>query len=217
MQCFETCYSLQNGPDNRSIKVTALLCIPICSARTHDLRRRLATTTLLHNANLGRQNTQNATTLKELSGALEGVPFTIGADTNFAEFRASVVLLDMAVDDGFVTKFESRGEEAEFNAAVDELSTKLREMWRKINDAGMKLARTEAKSVVEWVQQRLSHNVRTRRKMRASVFDAPGHQREDSFLPQQREYMKKFLQRPSKPSEEGREAATDRDITVVPN
>lgn len=80
---------------------------------------------------------------------------------------------------------------------MDELANKLREIWRKTNDSGMRLARTEAKSVVEWVQQRLSHSVRTRRKVQKSVFDIPGQQ-EDPFLPKQRDYMKKFLQKTAK-------------------
>lgn len=69
----------------------------------------------------------------------------------------------------------------------------------------MRLARTEAKSVVEWVQQRLLHSVRTRKEARKSVFDLPG-QRDDPFLPRQRDYMHKFLQR--KPKSPAAPAAT---------
>ena len=101
----------------------------------------------------------------------------------------------MVIDDGGVPlTFDNVADERDFNEQVDELAAKLRDMWRKINDSGMKLARTEAKSVVEWVQQRLLHGVRTRRKARKSVFDFPGQpQEEDPFLSQQRDYMKKFL------------------------
>lgn len=127
-------------------------------------------------------------------GCLSGGAFTITPNTDFSELRANIILLDVAVDDGSVVKFDDREDEKKFNDEVDELANKLREIWRKTNDSGMKLARTEAKSVVEWVQQRLSHGVRTRRKAKASVFDMPGQQ-EDPFLPRQQDYMKKFLQR----------------------
>lgn len=118
--------------------------------------------------------------------------------TDFAELKATVILLDIAVDDGsVVAAFDDREDEKAFNDGVDELAVKLREIWRKINDSGMKLARTEAKSVVEWVQQRLSNTVRTRRKAKKSVFDIPG-EAEDPFLPRQQDYMKNFLRKKPK-------------------
>jgi hypothetical protein len=121
----------------------------------------------------------------------------------------------MAVDDGSIVKFEDGDDEKKFNEEVDELASKLREIWRKTNDSGMKLARTEAKSVVEWVQQRLLHSVRTRKRARESVFDMAGQQ-DDPFLPRQREYMKKFLQKTAKapPAEESAPAETEADTIV---
>lgn len=106
-----------------------------------------------------------------------------------------MILLDIAVDDGSVNAFDSKDDETRFNDDVDELATKLRGIWRKINDSGMKIVRTEAKSVVEWVQQRLSNSVRTRRPAKKSVFDLGGPGADDPFLPKQQDYMKKFFKK----------------------
>lgn len=111
-----------------------------------------------------------------------------------------IIILDMAVDDGSPPEPGSSPEDEErFNQDIDRLAARLREIWRKINDAGMKITRTEAKSVVEWVQQRLSNTVRTRRKAKKSIFDLPGHEDRSADLPKQQEYMAKFFQKIPKP------------------
>lgn len=178
--------------------VTALLCIPISSKRTHDLRRRIAVSTLFQNDALARHNSEDTVTLPAIIDRLDSDIFAIRPTTDFAELRANVILLDMAVDDGSVIHFDDRDDEKTFNDQVDDLAGKLREIWRKTNDAGMRLARTEAKSVVEWVQQRLLHSVRTRKKAKKSIFDLARHEQDDPFLPRQRDYMHKFLQRKPK-------------------
>ncbi|RKP04507.1 hypothetical protein THASP1DRAFT_21042 [Thamnocephalis sphaerospora] len=195
--CLEICSSINQGVKYESVKINAVLCLPISSKRTHDLRRRLAVSSLFQDDALSRHNAEDTVTLSGIISCLNGESFTITPSTDFSELRANIILLDVAVDDGSVVKFDEREDENKFNEEVDELANKLRDIWRKINDSGMKLARTEAKSVVEWVQQRMSHGVRTRRKAKASVFDMPGQQ-EDPFLPRQQDYMKKFLERPQK-------------------
>ncbi|KAG6037240.1 hypothetical protein E4U41_005246 [Claviceps citrina] len=191
--CFET-NALLRGIKTRNVITTALLCIPISSKRTHDLRRRMAVSTLFQDAALARHNSEDTVNLVALIDCLNGDDFAIRPTTDFAELRANIILLDIAVDDGSVLHFDDRDDETTFNDQVDELAGRLREIWRKINDAGMKLARTEAKSVVELVQQRVLYTIRTRKKARASIFDLPGQQ-EDSSLPRQRDFMQKFLQR----------------------
>lgn len=100
----------------------------------------------------------------------------------------------MAVDDGSVLAFGPDDVDAEdrFNARVDELAARLNDIWRRTNDTGMKLARTETKSVVEWVQKRVTHTVRTRRKQARSIFDLPGQEKRRD-LPRQQEFMKSFF------------------------
>lgn len=105
----------------------------------------------------------------------------------------------MAVDDGSVIAFgpdDDADAEDEFNAHVDELAARLNDIWRRTNDTGMKLARTEAKSVVEWVQKRVTHTVRTRRKRAKSIFDVSGQEKKQKKdLPRQQEFMKSFFRK----------------------
>lgn len=188
---------LYAGFPAQSIRTNALLSLPISTRRTHELRRRLAVSFFFGDASLGAQNPDAVVTVRRVIDRLVGgAEFAVGPDTDYNELRAAVLLLNIAVDDGsFVAPKTSGGsseEEKQFNADVDELATRLRDIWRRINDAGIKLARTEAKSVIEWVQQRLAHSVRTRRKPRKSVFDV-ARPAGDAGLPQQRNYMRNFL------------------------
>ena len=131
-------------------------------------------------------------TIRGVIDRLGADDFDITRETDFDELRASILLLNISVDDGSFVATEDPDAEKQFNADIDDLATKLREVWRKINDSGMKLARTEAKSVIEWVQQRVAHSVRTRKKIKKSVFDTVASQ-EDRSLPQQQNYMRSFL------------------------
>lgn len=162
--------------------------------KAHELRRRLAITFLFDDPGLGRHHPDDIFTVRGAIDCLNDATFTVGPKTDFAELRAGILLLDMAIDDGSFAPTGDREDEKAFNEEIDELAIKLRGIWRKINDSGMKLARTEAKSVIEWVQQRLSHLVRTRKQAKQSVFDIPG-QRDDQFLPQQQDFMSKFLKK----------------------
>lgn len=188
------CSLLHTNIKVQCIRTNALLCLPVSNKRAHELRRRLAVAFLLGDPALGRHHPDDVITIRGAIDCLGGSAFAVGHKTDFAELRAGILLLDMAIDDGSFAFMGDDDEEKKFNEDIDELALKLREIWRKINDSGMKLARTEAKSVIEWVQQRLSHSVRTRRKARKSVFDIPG-QREDPFLPRQQDYMSKFLKK----------------------
>jgi hypothetical protein len=207
-KCFEICSSLKSSVQLQRIKVNAVVCLPISSKRTHDLRRRLAIGFLFDDGMLARSHPEDVVTMRDVLNLIKGDDFSIRQSTDFAELQASVLLLDVAIDDGSIEAFADDEVEQQFNKDVDALAAKLREIWRKINDSGMKLARTEAKSVVEWVQQRLSHSVRTRRVQRKSIFDFPG-QDEERNLPKQQEFMNKFFKK------EREETIIDEDTIVV--
>ncbi|GFP54517.1 hypothetical protein TASIC1_0004014100 [Trichoderma asperellum] len=149
----------------------------------------------------GRQSPEVVFTVRSVINRLGEEDFNITSQTDFAELKAMITILDIAVDDGSPPESNSPEDIQKFNEDIDELATKLREIWRKINDSGMKITRTEAKSVVEWVQQRLSNTVRTRKKAKQSIFDIPG-QEDLASLPKQQEYMAKFFKKIPKPQAE---------------
>lgn len=208
-QCYDTCVLLATNFSSQCIRVNALLCLPISARRAHDLRRRLAITFLFGDASLARHPPEAALTLPAILERLARPDFQVTPSTEFAELRAAILILDMAVDDGSVLAdgFPDADAEDAFNGHVDALAAKLNEIWRRTNDTGMKLARTEAKSVVEWVQKRVTHTVRTRRKRAPSIFDVPGQEarrQKKDVVPRQQEFMKSFFRKkaPESPAAE---------------
>ena len=188
------CSSLSKAIRAQSIRANALLCLPVSDRRTHDLRRRLAVVFLLGDDAPGRRSPEDVVSVRSIIGFLDGGSFVITPRTDFSELKAGILLLDMAVDDGTVVTFGGREDEKRFNDDVDELASRLGDIWRRINDSGMKLARTEAKGVVEWVQQRLLNTVRTKKKARKSVFDLP-EEADVMALPRQQDYMKRLFRK----------------------
>ncbi|KAM0243504.1 hypothetical protein ACHAPO_000354 [Fusarium lateritium] len=192
--CLETCTLLHTLVKAQCVRTNALACLPISKTRAHEMRRRLAVVFLFDDPALGRFHPDDIITIRGIIKRLDHNDFAVGPKTDFTELQANILLLNITVDDGSFAPSDDPEHEKQFNSDIDELAGKLREIWRKINDAGMKLARTEAKSVIEWVQQRLAHSVRTRRKAKKSIFDLPS-QKQDSFLPEQQSYMKNFLRK----------------------
>jgi hypothetical protein len=195
-QCAETSQLLHANIKVQSIRINSLLCLPISSGRTHDLKRRLAIVFLFNDPLLGGRNPDAVITIRGIVNRLDGEDFAVTAKTDFVELRASILLLNMAVDDGSFVATSDPEDEKAFNADVDALATRLGEIWRRINDSGMKLDRTKAKSVIEWVQQRMSHSVRTRKQLKKSIFDTVNRDDDDPSLPQQQNYMRTFLGKP---------------------
>ncbi|OTA07059.1 hypothetical protein A9Z42_0079100 [Trichoderma parareesei] len=201
--CGDACSILHTTVKTQHIRANALQCLSIRDVKTHDIRRRLAISFLFDDPSLGRHHPEAVFTVKRAIDRLNEDDFSITSQTDFAELKAMIMTLDIAVDDGSPPESGSPEDEDSFNQDVDQLAAKLREIWRKINDAGMKITRTEAKSVVEWVQQRLSNTVRTRKKAKKSIFDLPGHEDRSLNLPKQQEYMAKFFQKIPKPQAGG--------------
>ncbi|PHH63535.1 hypothetical protein CDD81_5722 [Ophiocordyceps australis] len=198
--CYETCLQMSSAVESQTLRVDALLCLPVRSPRLHDLRRRFAIAFLFKDATLASRIPEKTVTIGSIIRLLDGNEFVINSQTNFTELKSSIKLLDMALDDGYSENFESQSDEVQFNKTIDELAAMLGDIWRNINDSGMKLARTEAKSVVECVQQRLVNSVRTRRKLKKSIFDVSGQDEDPLVIQKQQETIHMFLQKQSKPA-----------------
>ncbi|RCI17410.1 hypothetical protein L249_2894, partial [Ophiocordyceps polyrhachis-furcata BCC 54312] len=194
--CLETSASLSAAHKNQTVRANALLCLPLSSVRLHDLRRRLAIAFLFDETPAVRNMADHTSmALRDFIDVLDDAGFDITLQTDFSELKSRILILDMAIDDGSAISSHGRGDETTFNQDVDRLAQKLGEIWRRINDSGMKLARTEAKSVVEWVQQRLLHSVRTRKRVKRSVFDLSSQEEGAYDLQRQQQYMSNFLRK----------------------
>jgi len=158
----------------------------------HEFRRRIAIAFFFNDPTLARSHPDGTLTLASVIALLKEDRFRIGRQTDYAQLAAEMHLLNLAVDDGS-HRPQEQGERA-FNAEVDELTRQLKHIWGSINDAGVSfMSRTEAKSVIEWVQERLMYTVRTRPQPKQSIFDTPD--REDPSLPRQQDYMRKFFRK----------------------
>ncbi|KAK2059340.1 hypothetical protein LY76DRAFT_512311 [Colletotrichum caudatum] len=191
--CFEICSSLYHGFDKTSLRILPLLSMPVTSSKLHELRRRLAVAFFLRDAAMASEHPDDVVSLRVVIARVKDSDFQIGRGTNYTDLQALVQLLDMAVDDGsFVHGKDGREHEREFNAQVDDLTRRLKAIWRGINDTGAaNLARTEAKSVLEWVGERLSYSVRTRRPPTQSIFDDEGPS--SAKKKRQQDFMHKFV------------------------
>jgi hypothetical protein len=177
----------------------------------------MAVAFLFGDAGLARQHPDNTLTLAPVLKRLHGDEFRITKDTDYVEMRWLIVLLNLAVDDGsfppppsppsspsLTTEAAATtgngndvADEKAFNADIDQIAQRLRAIWRGINDTGGAFtSRTDAKNTLEWVQQRLTFTVRTRRPPKRDIYDlatAKDAQAEVT-LSKQRAYMKNFLQ-----------------------
>lgn len=196
-QCAELSASAMKSFTADDTKLTALLCVPTYHSRTHDLRKRLAASFLFKDEKYARSAPGITISLSRILERLNEADFDILPNTDFLELRARVILLNMVVDDGNFKTYEVDDSETLFNQEVDRVAQRLQDMWKKINDSGMKLSRTEAKSVLEWVQKRLTMSVRTRREARKGVFELPEKARAEVSEKQQK-FMENFLRRPAK-------------------
>ena len=157
----------------------------------------MAVAYLFGDCSLARQHPDTVVTLESVLDRLVEGEFRVGKGTDYLELKSRVFLLDAALDDGSHPVGADAEEDKAFNASIDEMANQLGRMWRNINDTGATYSsRTEAKSIMEWVQQRLTYSVRTRPPAKKSIFDDPAP-RNDTSLPRQQKYMQSFFKKPA--------------------
>ncbi|KXH59857.1 hypothetical protein CSAL01_05447 [Colletotrichum salicis] len=216
--CAEICSSLYHGFIKTSLRMLPLICMPVTSRKLHELRRRLAVAFFLRDAALASEHPDDVISLRLVIARVKDSDFKINNKTDYVNLKALVRLLDMAVDDGaFAHDNEDSDYEKEFNNDIDDLAKRLKAIWRGINDTGAaNLARTEAKSVLEWVGERLTYSVRTKRPPTQSIFGDQGPS--SAKKRRQQDFMQRFVHsRKNKASEMDRniEPASSEDETFV--
>lgn len=149
---------------------------------------------LFDDPSLGTQHPDTSVTIRRIINRVRSEDFDITSDTDFAELSSTVIMLDMAVDDGGWVATTSPEDEKQFNAEVDELASALRGVSRRINDARGKTTASNVKGVFEWVEKRMAYQVRAKPQPKMSIFDTV--KAEDRHLPQQQNYMRSFLGKP---------------------
>lgn len=138
--------------------------------------------------------------------------FRITPETDFETLAASVALLDTIISSGHPPPLHTRADENIFNAQVDELADKIRDLFTSIADAGAShMKKTEAKDTLQALHNRILFAIRTRVRRKKHVFDnsetsvANRRVRDaEDVMPESdgRDFMRRFLKRPDLKEEE---------------
>lgn len=163
-----TFISTISDPDVRYSLLTTLPCV---TPRTHLFRRRLALAYLFQDPTYLSKDYPDLVRLQRFARLLKSSPtFEISSDTDYDELRATICILDIAIDDG-----PTSGEPNTNDLEVDALVETFRNMFSRIRDTNAQnLSRTESKDVIERLMFRLRFGVRKREKMNLVVDTAFG-------------------------------------------
>lgn len=184
--------------DASHIRLQILRCMPAVEPRFHDLRRRLALAFFFDDSNFLLRRANTALDIPSLIVVLNGSRFKIRADTDYSQLLALISFLDIIIDDGRSASSDStsEGTVAKFNAQVDDLHGALKAIHGSIHDSGAKyMSRIDAKEVIEGVQNRLMHTVRTRSPPKQGVFGLFGKEdkQKSKQIQKQSDFMSKMF------------------------
>jgi hypothetical protein len=184
---------------------------PCHSRRAHRFRRQLALAFALDSPRRLTSDVANAALINHILVSLTQSPtYIISANTDYLKLNATLSMLDVALDIGFSdftflpknetgttadnqangrpAKLQVNEEENEFNAGIDMIAKRIREIMAKVVDTGAShMRRTEAKSTADRVVHRLEGSVRTKPKAARDWF---GSGREDTVS---KAFMESFV------------------------
>lgn len=194
-QCSDICKTLITTVPQASFRLQMVDSIPSGSARTHDLRRRLAMSFFFNDVSYSTCHPHSTMDIQKFIIRLEDPDFDAKPQTDYLELAALVLLLDVAVDDGQSTKLNLRDPEIEktFNKDVDELVASIKEIMTSIGNPGAAfISRIEAKEALELISQRIADTVRTKKVVKESWFDRDRLKNEDKLM-SEKQGMSRFL------------------------
>lgn len=117
-------------------------------------------------------------------------------ETDYRELSALVSLLDIAVDDARSADLDltDRDTEEQFDADIDAFARAIKDIMRSIGTPGPGfISKIEAKELLELVSQRVGDTLRSRPKLKQSIFAAPVAKHDD--ISQEKKGIAKFLSR----------------------
>ena len=178
------------------LQLRVLQCIPNTNARMEEFRRHLALCFFLDNEACLHYDLQHPSLSSKIINHLRKSPlYDPTPKTNYGDLGASISILDIAINSGFVClPFSSKEAEADFNQSIDALTQQISTLHNNIVDTGAShMKRTEAKNALERLRYRLEFSVRTKPKPKKNVFgDFVGKSVLDGYA-QDSSVMTKFL------------------------
>lgn len=155
-------------------RLNLLKTMPLDTARTHLLRRRLALAFFFEDQTYLSRDADSLLDIRALTQAIRHKKVVIDIDTDYVELAALISILDIGLDNGLSCSSPlTKQEEDDFNLNVDELAREIRAIFVQIKDTGAShMTRTEAKEVLNRVYYRVVFGVRTKRKPRKNLFQS---------------------------------------------
>ncbi|EKD14596.1 uncharacterized protein L3040_000120 [Drepanopeziza brunnea f. sp. 'multigermtubi'] len=178
--CSQICKSLFTTTTEPSLRLQAIDSISSTTPRTHDLRRRLATSFFFNSLSYAKTHSHTLMSLDSVIDRLADPVFDTKPSTKYRDLAALLNLLDIAVDDGksLSVDLTNKKVEEKYNKDVEELSATINSIMSGINTGGASnISRMEAKSLADNVSKRIAVTLRTKRKPKENWFD--GKKEED--------------------------------------
>lgn len=181
-----------------SLWLYALAVLPAGNSRVVELRRRLALVCFFDEPWRASQHPDDNVNIPAIIDRLEDGKFVVGRETDYYELAAYASILTIAIGDGCgPAPSDDPGMVRQFDDDVDMLCKRVKRIWSVIDTGGAAyISRLEARTAWQNLQHQLPHVVRTRPPPKTGILDLP-NDKEDPFLPKQRNFMAKFFRKES--------------------
>ncbi|KAF7852743.1 uncharacterized protein EAF02_012142 [Botrytis sinoallii] len=167
------CATLFNTVELASFRLDIVNSIPpIRSSKLHELRRRLALTFFFSSLPVSLSPPQKSLSIRSIIQRLNDPPFQITRTTDYPELSALILLLDIGIDDGRAEDLDLTDEDTEiqFNKDVDELTDRFANFGIMASGAAH-ISKVETSGILNLVERRIEHTVRTRRKPKNMFYE----------------------------------------------
>ncbi|KAH0543183.1 hypothetical protein FGG08_002444 [Glutinoglossum americanum] len=156
------------------LRLQLLNCLPSHTPCLHLFRRRLALVFFFNDASYLTRPEDDLLELPRITRELEKPEFRIYSNTDYTRIAPLISILDVCIDNGTSpSSFIDNDQEIAFDRDIDNLARRLKSMFTRIVDTGASyMARTEAKEVLERVHYRLVFAVRTKERLKNSIFQS---------------------------------------------
>ncbi|KAG9248060.1 hypothetical protein BJ878DRAFT_538736 [Calycina marina] len=194
--CTKVAKSLIETCNQHTLQLQMVQTIPSLSPRTHDLKRRIAMTFFFKNLDYAGKHSFQTMNMHRFISRLHSQDFEATPDTNYRELGAMISLLDVAVDDGRSTDVDLKKDAVAraFDQEVEDLCSVLDNVMRNMHGPqAASVSKIYATEILQTVRQRIHDTVRSRPKVKQSIFDSVLNKESVQDLEIERKGMSLFL------------------------
>lgn len=167
-QCYNVVKCFHSNVQASHLRWQAIGCVgPDTGQRwLLDLKRRLAAVCLLDDPEYARRAPDRGIGIQALVDRLGSGVFLVTHETDYRELAAMLRFLDVTLADGLDRSVE------DLDAQLDRLCHQVELIWRKIYASGAgQSSRLDAKTLADWIRDRIKYTVRTRPPPKTSIYD----------------------------------------------